>query len=1019
MTLDPLASLYRLPSDLPPGGWWRYAPLVDGVLAAGCPQRVGLLAEADPAAHPALEEALGELAPEAVLLGLTSDEQPEESLDLLIVHQFRLVPQAEELAAMVPIWQRRLRPGGWLLLTDVPAAAVPSTLGIPARHLSVGKGALVLSEAESKLQRVAVLATKLESRGLQLQRLAESLSRREIRERQEGELNLRQRHRDLEQQFQLTLTKLNALETSTVWRATQPLRRLLDRQGSLRRLLGSNSGVRREVGQRLQGVELLPQLTELLSQRIGGKPVLPGLPCVLVVSHEASATGAPILAWNLCRELAGRANVVVLLLESGGSLEREFLEQSCLLLGPPKQEQPSSDQIAACLQRLPSELQPGFALVNTIQAWRWPELLRRCGIPCLCLIHEFASYIRPPHALIKAALWSDRLVFSTEVTWSDARSRLPLLEAVKVEILPQGRCQLPWNMQETDQEGIGLEHLGPLRKAGYDRERLQSCRVVLGAGAVQPRKGLDLFVSCAHHLLVAEPILDVLFVWLGSGYKPYDDFTTSVWVEDQIQRWNLEDRVFIVDCPEAYEAALRRADAFLLPSRLDPLPNVAIDALSEAVPLIAFERASGTAAWLGKDPLLATHCLAAYLEPASMADQLLRLLQDDALHKRLGAHGQALARRDFNMKHYANKLLLLGEAASKQVMQENEDLALICEGEWIDTDFCRPREGDTLADLPLTYLMSWRNGVYPYKPFPGFHPGIYREHCLPPGETTDPLAHYIRAGRPKGRWLTPLITPSSQETLSLPTGSTTDTGGKDITVGLHIHIFYLDLLAEILERMAANRLRPRLYLSMASNIPSQSVETLAEIHGFSDVSLHVTPNRGRDLGPLLMGLGRQIEAECEVYGHIHTKKSELISAGQANQWRNFLLGNLLSHADTAMADRVIAALISTPRLGLVFASDPNSLGWGENLGIAESLCGVLNLPKTLPKAIEFPVGSMFWARRGALSTLYEHPWNWSDFPEEPVGYDGTVLHAVERLMPHICEASGFHYRLTHVPGVSR
>ena len=62
---------------------------------------------------------------------------------------------------------------------------------------------------------------------------------------------------------------------------------------------------------------------------------------------------------------------------------------------------------------------------------------------------------------------------------------------------------------------------------------------------------------------------------------------------------------------------------------------------------------------------------------------------------------------------------------------------------------------------------------------------------------------------------------------------------------------------------------------------------------------------------------------------------------------------------------------------------------------------------------------MFWVRSGALKTLYELNLSWDDYPLEPIGYDGTILHAIERLLPIIAESNGYSYRMTYVSGVSR
>ena len=43
----------------------------------------------------------------------------------------------------------------------------------------------------------------------------------------------------------------------------------------------------------------------------------------------------------------------------------------------------------------------------------------------------------------------------------------------------------------------------------------------------------------------------------------------------------------------AIEAAYKTADILLLSSRLDPLPNVAIDAMLHSKPVLSFEKTSG------------------------------------------------------------------------------------------------------------------------------------------------------------------------------------------------------------------------------------------------------------------------------------------------------------------------------------------------------------------------------------------------------------------------------------------
>ena len=62
---------------------------------------------------------------------------------------------------------------------------------------------------------------------------------------------------------------------------------------------------------------------------------------------------------------------------------------------------------------------------------------------------------------------------------------------------------------------------------------------------------------------------------------------------------------------------------------------------------------------------------------------------------------------------------------------------------------------------------------------------------------------------------------------------------------------------------------------------------------------------------------------------------------------------------------------------------------------------------------------MFWVRSGALESLYELKLDWNDYPCEPIGYDGTILHAIERLIPIIVNSNGYKYKMTYLSGITR
>jgi lipopolysaccharide biosynthesis protein len=62
---------------------------------------------------------------------------------------------------------------------------------------------------------------------------------------------------------------------------------------------------------------------------------------------------------------------------------------------------------------------------------------------------------------------------------------------------------------------------------------------------------------------------------------------------------------------------------------------------------------------------------------------------------------------------------------------------------------------------------------------------------------------------------------------------------------------------------------------------------------------------------------------------------------------------------------------------------------------------------------------MFWVKPEAIRPLIELKLQHQDYPKEPVPDDGTILHAIERIIPTIVQHQGYKYATTYVAGVTR
>ena len=311
--------------------------------------------------------------------------------------------------------------------------------------------------------------------------------------------------------------------------------------------------------------------------------------------------------------------------------------------------------------------------------------------------------------------------------------------------------------------------------------------------------------------------------------------------------------------------------------------------------------------------------------------------------------------------------------------------------------------------LALLYMRTCRADVWGRKPMPGFHPGVYRDIHGVCDERANSFADYIRAGLPKGPWALPVIrnTDVCQEVAGQP------------RIALHLHVFYEELLGEIIERLLVNNIRPDLFVSIPKEQSVEEYKKKFVNYPGQVVAIEAVPNRGRDIGPFLTAFGPRIAENYDFVGHIHTKKTvEEADRKVIEVWRKFLLENLLGSQSNRMMDRILGFMSNTPTIGMVFPDDPNVVGWGKNKPFAEELAKRLSITE-LPENFSFPIGSMFWARVDALRRFWALGLEWEDYPEEPIPRDGSILQALERMFPLGLTPGLNQCAVTHVVGVNQ
>ena len=173
--------------------------------------------------------------------------------------------------------------------------------------------------------------------------------------------------------------------------------------------------------------------------------------------------------------------------------------------------------------------------------------------------------------------------------------------------------------------------------------------------------------------------------------------------------------------------------------------------------------------------------------------------------------------------------------------------------------------------------------------------------------------------------------------------------------------------------------------------------------------MRIAPNRGRDIAPKLICF-RDVYDRYELVLHLHSKRSPHDS--NLRLWRYFVLETLIGRSGD-VASSVIAAFAAEPDIGIIAAQHffpvQHDISWGPNLDDARALALRMGFDIDPSTPLDFPSGSMFWARSAALKPLLDLDLTAQDFPPEMGQRDGTLAHAIERLYLLTCEKAGFRW----------
>jgi len=356
---------------------------------------------------------------------------------------------------------------------------------------------------------------------------------------------------------------------------------------------------------------------------------------LLLVGHDAYKHGAQMLLLSMAEVYKHQFGMdVTILLKSGGPLLKKY-QKICNTFVV---DTLGKERIQGWL------LTEGFsvAICNTSVTGDLLPALDKAGVEAISLIHELPNLImeyKLENHLQSISEHASHVVFPSDIV-QDGFNEFVEGGSAKHMIQPQGT----YKKIEFD-----AEKRSKLRgELGISADE----KIVLNVGFADLRKGFDIFLKVAQHMVKERP--EVHFVWAGQIAPDM-----KRWVESDLDA-GLRDRIHLIGFTDKMEDYYSACDCLFLTSREDPYPTVVLEAMDVGAPVVLFKRTTGFDSLIGKHGQLVDRN-----DMKQMTRALVHSLYNDS-------RAQKLARQDHVNKHsrfddYCFKLLQMLHPDLKKV----------------------------------------------------------------------------------------------------------------------------------------------------------------------------------------------------------------------------------------------------------------------------------------------------------------------------------------------------------------
>lgn len=436
---------------------------------------------------------------------------------------------------------------------------------------------------------------------------------------------------------------------------------------------------------------------------------------VLVISHDAYRAGAQIVLLTLLREWkkAQPFPVRLLIVEASdprtfGALRKDF-ESQCqtLVLSDFKDPEKRTEALEAFLRPTPR-----LIYSNTVVNGLMLGQLDWLGRPVITHVHELAHAIDrwAPGKIMAETLRCTQhfIAVSDEVAQNlRVRHRVPDERITTIKPVIELRKPDPAAARQMRQR-LGIQD-GEL--------------AVFGCGTIDWRKGADLFVGIG--VQVARKAKNMRFFWVGGPPELSDG------AQKKVNAQGLEKRITFLGPRSDARECFAAGDIFLLSSREDPFPLVALEAADAGKPIVCFEESGGMPDFVRNECGLVVPKEDMHAAAVALAE----LAGNAKARHRLGAQGKAKVARDHSSTAAAARIADLvkqqalgstaaGATARAEPVLKNEGYCPTCDSQtifvannpWLRDHYictkCKsiPRERSLMVVIEQ-FMPGWRDAV--------------------------------------------------------------------------------------------------------------------------------------------------------------------------------------------------------------------------------------------------------------------------------------------------------------------